>query len=303
MNQVIFVVDESGAKGYSTNTENEPGDLGVMAGYLIPKNCLSLVKSELDIIRSNFTEEGKIHITDLSPRQQGELRNIIFNYFIQRKIHWVYEAIYVQGYFENAESLNQLAKKAYDSRRSNIKIEWKEIKDSLHSELFQGAFGKALAFCIDQAGSPLELSVITDRTDESIIKKFKSAADTILSIGKEKIYEAKGFNIETKEVVKGNIAINISSDIDSFEDFAEISYSIACEDSSLTLAADVLVNSVHHHLKSLQSKIAGAALNTAYSITNHQLSSLVYGVLENSEGNDFSDAMFTHPIQKSRRNQ
>ena len=191
MNQVIFVVDESGAKGYSTNTENEPGDLGVMAGYLIPKNCLSLVKSELDIIRSNFTEEGKIHITDLSPRQQGELRNIIFNYF----------------------------------------------------------------------------------------------------------------NIETKEFVKGNIAINISSDIDSFEDFAEISYSIACEDSSLTLAADVLVNSVHHHLKSLQSKIAGAALNTAYSITNHQLSSLVYGVLENSEGNDFSDAMFTHPIQKSRRNQ
>ncbi|MBI5187413.1 MAG: hypothetical protein HZA01_17030 [Nitrospinae bacterium] len=301
MNQVIFVMDESGAKGYSDNIESTPGELGVMAGYLIPIDCLSLVKSELDAIRSNFFSEGKIHITDLLP-QQEELRKNIFDYFLQRKIYWVYEAAYVQGYFENADFLNQLNKKAHDSRRSNIQVSWKETKELLHSELFQGAFGKALAFCLDYVGRPFELRVITDRTDNSIIKKFQSEADALLSVGKEKIHETTGFNKKTKQIVRGSIATKVSADTDAIGDFSGITYSIACEDSSLTLAADVLVNSAHYHLKLLQSESTGVALNVASSISNHQLSSLVYGAWDNTEGNYFADAIFMHPTQKSRDN-
>lgn len=302
MNQVIFVMDESGAKGYSDNIESTPGEFGVMAGYLIPIDCLSLVKSELDAIRSNFFSEGKVHITDLLPQQQEELRKSIFDYFIQRKIYWVYEAVYVQGFFESVDFLNQLTKKAHDSRRSNIQVSWKETKELLHSELFQGAFGKALAFCLDQVGSPFELRVITDQTDSSIIKKFQSKADALLSLGKEKIHEKTGFNKETKQVVRWSIATKVSASEDAIGDFSGISYSIACEDSSLTLAADVLVNSVHYHLKLLQSKSAGVALNVASSISNHQLSRLVYGAWDNAEGNYFADAIFMHPTQKNRDN-
>ena len=93
MAKVVFVLDESGAKGYSDNTESELGELGVMAGYLIPSDCLDSVRNDLEAIRSNFFTEGKVHITDLIPHQQEELRNRIFTYFIQRNIKWVYEAV------------------------------------------------------------------------------------------------------------------------------------------------------------------------------------------------------------------
>ena len=36
MDQLVFVMDESGAKGYSDNTEAEPFELGVAAGFLLP---------------------------------------------------------------------------------------------------------------------------------------------------------------------------------------------------------------------------------------------------------------------------
>ena len=70
MKEVIFVLDESGAKGYSDNTERYLGELGVVAGYLLPSECLIRVVTELEAIRSNFFTDGKIHITDLSPEQQ-----------------------------------------------------------------------------------------------------------------------------------------------------------------------------------------------------------------------------------------
>ena len=122
MRKIIFILDESGAKGYSSNIERIPGELGLIAGYLIPSNCLDFVRNELNTIQSNFFSDGKIHITDLPPQQQEELRDSIFDYFIQRNIYWVYEAIYVQGYFENNDFLNKSTKKAHKSRRSNIQI-------------------------------------------------------------------------------------------------------------------------------------------------------------------------------------
>ena len=151
----------------------------------------------------------------------------------------------VQGYFENANFQNQLTKNIHESRRSNIAISWKEKHELLHAELFQGAFGKAVAFCLDHAGPQVMLDVITDRTDASIINQFQREADDLLSVGKQKTYEITGFDKEAEQVVRGSISTQITSNIDALGDFSGITYSIACEDSSLTLAADVLVNSVN----------------------------------------------------------
>lgn len=298
MKEVVFVIDESGAKGYSDNVECTPGEIGVMAGYLIPSNCLDFVKKEFDAIRSNFFSDRKVHITDLLPQQQEELRKSIVDYFMQRNIYWVYEAVYVQGYYENFYRLNQLAKKAHKSRRSNIQISWKEKKELLHAELFQGVFGKAVEFCLDSMKSQFKLNIITDPIDNDIKKQFQRKADEYLYVGQGKTYETKGFNKETKQVVTGSISIKITSGIEAIGNFSDVSYSIACEDSSLTLAADVLVNSVNYHLKSQQAKNTGVDLNIESSISGHPLSSLVYGALNNSEGKYFPDAIFRHPTQK-----
>ncbi len=297
MEEIVFVLDESGAKGYSDNTENTQGEFGAMAGYFILEKQLISVKKDLDLIRSKFFYNDKVHITDLQPEQQESLRKNIFNYFIEKNIYWTYEAIYVQGYYEHANFMNQLSKKAHASRQSDIKISWSESRELLHSELFQGIFAKAIAFCLDNVGSKFKLCIITDRIDKPILKRFQQEADTFLAVGKDKTTEMTGFDPNTGQIVKGSITTKIVSK-DIFDDFSDITYSISCEDSSLTLAADVLVNSLNYHLKSLQTKTPGVELNNEGNIQDHPLSNIVYGAWPKSkEERFFSDAIFMHPIQ------
>ena len=86
MRHFLFVLDEAGAKGYSDKMECQPGELGVMAGYLVPYSWLDSVKAELDPMRARLLPNGKTHITDLLARQQEELRKNIFEFFMRRNI-------------------------------------------------------------------------------------------------------------------------------------------------------------------------------------------------------------------------
>ena len=116
----------------------------------------------------------------------------------------------------------------------------------------------------------------------------------------EGAHETTGFDTKTKQVVRGTITTKIASGLDALGDFSGVSYTIVCEDSPLTLAADVLVNSVNHHLKSHQARCIGVALNTENAIVSHPLSSLVYGALNDAKGNYFADAIFMHPRQTGK---
>lgn len=300
--EVIFILDESGAKGYSNNTECTLGELGVIAGYFIPVDHFDSIKKELDNIRLNFLTDGKTHIADLLPQQQEQLRNNIFSYFLQRKVFWVYEAIYVQGFFENRDFLNKLNKNSHKSRRSSIQVSWKEKRELLLAELFKGAFAKALAFCIENIGNEFKLTIITDRTDDAIVKRFQREADDFLHFGETKAHEVTGFDKETEQVFKGSITTSIAAGIEKLGDYSGISYCISCEDSALTFAADVLVNSVNYHLKSLQASELGTCLNTKNSISGHSLSDLAFGAWDDAEINWVSDAIFMHPALKNGDN-
>jgi hypothetical protein len=270
----------------------------VIAGYLIPGNYLEKIKSDLDAVRLQYFGNGKIHITDLRPEQQESLRNEIFRYFKQSRIYWVYEATYVQGFFEHANHIEEISQKAKETKRSKVKISGNKNPDMLHVELFQGAFGKALAFCMDRGLSSFELEIITDKTDKEILEKFKRAADELLNVGQEKCHVVTGFDPDTKQVVKGSITTKITCDHEELGDFSGINYSIRCEDSSLTLAADVLSNSVNYHLKTHQKNNTGIILNKSLAISGHPLDSLVYGTWDDPESNYSPDAAFMHPEQK-----
>lgn len=298
MKNVVFILDESGSKGYSNNKENILGELGVMAGYIIPRHSLTLIKNQLDTIRANYFSAGKVHITDLQPPQQAALRKDIFNFFIANNIPWVYEAIYVQGFFESSFFINNIIQQAKALRQSDVQVQSREEKELLQSELFQGVFAKAVAFCSDHFGPEIELEVITDRTDDSIIEEYSRKAKDLLSITDDKKMNVKGFDKVTKQNVEASILIKVNASEESFGDFSGISFTISCEDSSLTLAADVLVNSVNHHLKDLQAENPGVPLNIETSIEGHLLSKSVCGLWNNKEGNYFADAIFMHPTQK-----
>lgn len=295
MKRVFFIADESGAKGYSSSQERVPGELGVMAGYFIPENRLDLLKQDFEVIRSKFFSTSKVHITDLTPSEQHEMRQEFFEYFLSHGMYWVYEAAYVQGYAENARRLNEMTKEAHQARRSDVSMSWSPSTEMLHGALFQGVFGKAVAFSLERVGVPVQIDVITDRTDNKILKIFNQKASELLLVGADSTHEVTGFDQVEKQVVKGKISMSILDPENLLGDFSQVGFSIVCEDSALTLAADVLANSVYYQLNQLQIKSPGVALNKAQTISEHALKGLLYGGTE-VDGIDISDTFYRHPM-------
>lgn len=300
MERMILVIDESGAKGYSDKRESYPGEVGVMAGFLIPDKHLKEVVNNLETIRQQYPIDGKSHITDLDPTQQENLRNDIFNYFLKNRIPCIYEAIHVEGFFQQFQFTSSLIKKPKDQRRSKIKISGNERKELLHKQLFQGAFAKAIAFCMDFIGDKFLVSVITDEIDKGVEKKFNDAACELINFGKESIQEVTGYDPDKNKVVRGKIETKIDNAKEVIGDFSGVKFSIDVEDSALTLASDVIANSINYHFKQRteDGTDIGAHLNTKNAILGHPLEALFYGLWDNSEINYFSDAIFMHPQQK-----
>jgi len=184
MSDLLLTIDESGAKGYSDQTERQPGEVGVMVGFVIPVEETPRVKSELKLVQEGFFASGKLHITDLNKEEQEQLRAGIFDYFQQTKIPWLFEAVYVQGFFENAESIKKRSETIRKERRSHIKVAHHPYKESLHSELFLGVFGKAVAFGTEVLKeNKFQLQVLTDPVDKKILKMFEEEARKLLNVG------------------------------------------------------------------------------------------------------------------------
>lgn len=295
MEQVHFFVDESGAKGYAERIETKPGELGVMAGFPVPDDIVGRVRSELDAITSRYLVNGKLHITDLEPGQQEELRQSIFSYFALWKIPWVYEAIYVQGFHENAEVLKAIGAKVKASANPRFRVTSHPPSESLHSELFFCTFAKGLSVAMDFVGNAIDFQVRMDNVDQTILKSFEEEARRFLDCGKPKLREVKGYDLEQKKPLVGQISTETTSGQEMLGDFSGVTFSIKTENSSLTLAADVLANSVHHHLMMLQERSPGAPLNTKEAIAGHPLSALVRDEWEVPGLQSLSDAIYQHP--------
>lgn len=304
MNKKIIklIIDESGAKGFSDKTESLPGELGIIAGYLIPEEYYTAVQSDICSIKDKYITDKKLHITDLSPQQQEQLRAEIFNYFKEKNVYWTYEAIYVEGFHQNAEFIDSLKDKAKAERTSSIKLSGNRTKDLLHSELFLGAFGKGIAFCLDYVGNEFRLDVITDNIDKDIMKRFNEEAHRLLSVGERKTRIVTGCDPASKKVLKGSISTEVVEGKEAFGDFSGVSFTITCEDSALTLAADVLANSVFYHLKQKQANNFGQPLNSKLAIEGHPIASLAYGTFAPQKGNYIVDAVYMHPKEIDKLN-
>jgi hypothetical protein len=295
MKTIYFICDESGAKGYSDKQEQYLGETGVMAGFIIPLENIDEVRTDLDAISQKFTSTGKLHITDIPPDDQEKLRNEIFNYLIIRKIPCLYEAIYSQGFYEHSESIKEIKRNIKKQRKSNIKLSGNPTKELLHEQLFQATFGKAIAFCLDYVGKTIKINVITDRIEESILKQFNKAVDTLLNFSAPTKIKKTGFDPQKGKVVKGEICSSMEVPDKFIDEYSGISFSIECEDTSLTLAADIIANSLHYHFKEKSNSSVGDSLNTCSAITGHPLEKIMYGVWDDTKQNYYADALFEHP--------
>jgi len=303
METVILVLDESSAKGYSDKRESAPGELGVMAGFLVLERDLVCFANALSPIRDRYLNNGKVHIADLAPADQEKLRSEIFSFFKFYKVPWLYEAAYVEGLHDHAEHIKDLLTQAKQNPVSKIKVSGNERKELLHSELFCGTFGKGIALAMDLVGSEFRVDVIIDRVDKKILEMFKAEANSFLHVEKPQSHVVTGFDPGSKQIVKGAVLTEVTGGREVLGNFSKVSYSITCADSSLTLAADVLANSVHHHLKARQEQSVGESLNTIEAIQGHVLAELVYGTYDSSQSNSFTDLVYRHPEMSSKRDE
>lgn len=295
METVLLVLDESGAKGYDDNKEQHQGEFGVMAGFALPESKAEAFISGLSEIVKSIVADGKIHITDLDPVAQETLRQRLFDYFSKCHALWFYEAVYVQGFHESQGRVKQLVEEAKKARRSSVKLSLNPIKESLHGQLFLGAFGSGVALAMDHIGPAFHLKVMTDRVDEPILKLFKAQADQLLNVGHPDRKEVTGFDTERKKIVTGAIETSVTSGDDALGDFSGVTYEIECVDNLLTLAADVLANSIHHHFKQIQENTPGASLNSPEAIYGHPLQHLVYGAPTGAGLVNVADTIYRHP--------
>ena len=207
---VVLVCDESGAKGYADRDETCPGEVGVFAGILIPGDRLNAIQAQFDAIAKKYqTSPGKVHITDLTPEQQAQLRKEMFDLITQLQLPCFFEATHVAGFHDYFRRLKKLSDTARAQRRSPVKLSGKGPEpESLHVALFFGLYSKFLAFCMERDQRLLHLEVRTDQVDSPIFKNFQGSANSLLDYG-AKIERVTGFDPETKKVLHGTIETKV----------------------------------------------------------------------------------------------
>lgn len=298
MKTVYFIVDESGAKGFASNAEAELGEFGIAAGYFVRENLLSRVRDDFNAIRTKVAggHKGKSHVVAFTPDQQKFARHSVFEYLLEREMYCCYEAIYVQG-------LHEATVRANSAPRPNVKrppnehyADPRADNPRLITEIFQSLIGKAMAYAVDNYGREVALEVIVDTTDEGVLKEYREAVSEILNVFNPKTVRRVGWNSASKTKIVHEAVMRTSFSDPKVENlFSHVEFDIACEDSGLTFAADVLVGSLRHHLMNKVKSNGLGKLNSKDAIAGHVLEHQIFGASELPWEQSLLDAKYRHP--------
>jgi hypothetical protein len=275
MDKLYFICDESGSKGFAENEEKFEGEYGVFAGYFLTDENYENLKKQFKTIYEKYVIAGhKLHITDLTPENQENLRKEVFECLQNENISCVYEAISVKGYNREFANLIEIKKKQTEELADKLTFSKNIEKDRLHSELFQALFGKAIAYYIDTIGDEADIQVITDNIDDSLKKEFEVKAKELINPLNAPI-KIKAFDKEKKEPVAKTITFT-SEELN--DNISKTNFNIVVEDSELTLIADILANTVSYYLKKAVSENPNVVLNSKDAIQHHPLLTSFYGL-------------------------
>lgn len=295
---VYLIADESGAKGYHNRSESYLGETGVFAGYLVSKALLEELKSELAKVASQyFRDSSKYHISDLQDSSKQALRTDVFQVLANYGVTCVYEAIHVEGFKAEHDRIEAIKNDASAARKSPVRISRNRSKESLHQELFQGLFAKAVAYCIDTYGQNYHLIILTDRLDRPIFAGLGKTAKELLNFEPSRKH-VSAWDPDSREVVTGTITTTVEIPTSyGMDEIASASYEFQMDEqnSPLVLGADILANSINYIFRSRPAEDVGNPLNDRNAIGVHALFSQFYGFLENEEGVCFSDVVYSYP--------
>jgi hypothetical protein len=274
LTKILFVCDESGAKGYADQSEACPGETGVFAGILIPDEAAA--SAVLQPIHDRYATDGKVHITDLTPAQQESLRAETYAAIQQLGVPCFWYALHVEGlhnqYVIWSGAAEQTRKKFADPRYKRSGRP--DGPPSMHVELFNGLYSHLIAFLMERDRKRVAIEVRTDNVDSPIVEQFEAVATTLLS-NEPTTVTPKAYDTVTKKVVTGrtmSISVQPSPEYE-LDDFVVESLSLTTvrEGDGIVLAADVLANSLNYLFKNRPPEQRFRALNSPESILEHPL--------------------------------
>src|SRR5260370_21432532 len=296
LTHVVVACDEAGAKGYADRDEQFAGELGVYAGVLLDVASLPAAQAAFDTVAQQYVSpDGKLHITDLRPEQQAALREDIFALIRAHDVACLYEAIHVAGFHYMFQRLKEVVERARQSRQSNIKLSGNLTKaqpESLHATLFQGLYGKIVAFCADRGKTRLHVELRLDPIDAPVLEVFNDEAISLLQAMARTI-TVTAFDPIMNEKVQGVVRTEVKELPEIETTIEELSITSSTNRiDGLILAADIVANSAAYHLgKARPQQDRFRALNTREAICRHPLSDHFVCLGEGT----VADTLYRHP--------
>ncbi|MEF2144383.1 MAG: hypothetical protein V3573_02960 [Desulfovibrionaceae bacterium] len=297
----IFICDESGAKGFSDKpAEEEP--IGVVAGFLLKDEEFSKLEKDVQSIREKYeTDEGKLHITDLSKEDQEGIRGDVFELIKQSSGHVVYEAITQDGFHE----WYRVEKKFWDNLKAGKKATgygytFDDHKKRLQTMLSLGCVMRTTAFLADYYVGIYEFSIqmLTDMIDEKILDEIDSEVANFLNFSPHRKHEvtASRFDYKNKKVEKasGTIEFDIKDTNGTFAPMTDVAFSIEI-DTTYDIIADILSNSIRYYLLESFKKNNGIVLTSDKAISNHPLKNKMVSLTPEG-GYDFMQSLYSFPV-------
>ena len=295
--RAVLVCDESGAKGYATQREQFPGEVGVMAGILMHEE----IADDCDVAFQRVYDEfkpstvGKLHMADLDAERQGTLRNEIYRTVGELGLPCFWYAIHVEGLFNAHEELRRLMEENKPPPSPRFKQSSpREAPALMHEELFNGLFSRVLAFVEGSEVENVAFRIKTDRVDRSTVKRFEAAATRFLDDGPLES-RATALDTETGQIVRGGVTVDVdwSDSMKLRTKVAELK--VECAEDGVTLAADVLANSLNNVFVTRGANELYGPLNRMAAVRGHPLVPCFDLFGDQATGDLLGDRLRAHP--------
>lgn len=305
MTKVIVYCDESGAKGYANQDEAYPGEVGVFAGIMVPEECLATEQSIFDKIAARYTPaSGKLHIADISSKQQEALRAELFAAIKGTNLPCFWYAIHVAGLHADHQSQMAMLKQhgeALLSARNGVKPRIRrgsprEEPASMHVELFSGLYSHLAAFLLERNQQNVDVEIRTDQVDTPIVNRFTEVAKELLS-NDPNVATVTGFDTVEKRIVTGSVTVEVKFPPALNLPLLVNSLSIVTvpDSDGLVLAADVLANSLNHLFKNRNADTRYGPLNCKDAVVAHPLAAHLDTFSNWGAEDCVGDGIYRHP--------
>lgn len=305
MPKVFFYCDESGAKGYADRDEAYPGEIGVFAGIMVPEECLATVKPAFDKVAERYRPaSGKLHIADLTPEQQGAMRNDLFTLIKSTKLPCFWYSIHVAGLHAHHQliiNLHKQQREEFIAERgdSECRIKGRSSREdpvSMHVQLFEGLYAHLLAFLLERERQEVDVEIRTDQVDTPLLKRFTDVAKELLD-NDPHVAKTTGFDTIEKRVVTGSVTTVVKwpPELNFSPVVRSLSIDKVPDSDGLVLAADVLANSLYYLFKRRSADALYGPLNCKDAVAQHPLVAQFDTFFNWGGGDIIGDGMYRHP--------